>query len=126
IKSVAANSIYAGTNMLKNDGTGTSTADTGAQWDIVASYNRTGTTVDVETIKIAVTDIQLLNDNDTGGLVSTVVADDLFAIADATDPLDNDAITIALKKVESVLSNLADAAAKLGAAKSRVDLQKEF
>lgn len=125
IKSVAANSIYAGTNMLKNNGTGTSgTPGTDAQWDIVASYNRTGTTVDVETIKIAVTDIQLLNGNDTEGLVSTVVAPNLFAIAD--NPLPNDAITEALEKVESVLSNLADAAAKLGAAKSRVDLQKEF
>jgi flagellin len=122
IKSVAGNSNYAGTNMLKNDGTsdGTST-----EWNIVASYNRVGTTVTIDTIKIDVADVQLLDDSDANGLVGDVVADALFDVS-GTDPLSDTDIATALETVETALSGLADAAAKIGAAKSRVDLQKDF
>ncbi len=118
IKSVATNSIYAGSNLLKNDGSD--------DWEIVASYNRDGTTVTIETIKLTHADVLLLDDTDANGLVGDVVADALFDLSSATDPIDGTAIATALETAETALAALADGAAKLGAAKSRGDLQKDF
>ena len=118
IKSVVSNSNYAGSNMLK-DGTDVS---------VTASYNRTGTTVSVDTIDITGADVQVLaldaTGAVTGGIASNVV--DAAFFDPSTAALDDTAIDTALGTVETALSALADGAAKLGAAKSRVDLQKDF
>ncbi|WP_173934797.1 flagellin [Chelativorans sp. Marseille-P2723] len=133
IKSVVENSNYAGANMLKD----------GDDVSITSSYNRTGTSVSVETIDITGADVQVLETTVTAGtpptttvtgIAAALFADDFFALTDtSTDPIaasssDDSDVTIdsMLADVESVLSKLADGAAKLGAAKSRVDLQKDF
>ncbi len=123
IISVATNSNYAGSNLLKNDGTSDGTSN---EWEIVASYNRDGTTVSIETIKFDVDEVQLLDDTDANGLVGDVVDSALFDVSSATDPISATDIATALQTVETALAALADGAAKLGAAKSRVDLQKDF
>lgn len=114
IKSVVANSNYAGSNMLQ-DGTDVS---------ITASYNRVGTDVTVDTIDITGADVQVLDAAGTAGLAATIVADTFFDPSTAV--VSDDDITTALETVETALSALSDGAAKLGAAKSRIDLQKDF
>ena len=111
--SIAVGASYAGSNLLASD-----TTDTLA---IVASYNRaTDGTTAVSTIDVDPTNIVLTAANGgTGGLLADIMAIDGTA-ADAT------AIDGFLQNIETGLAAMSTAAADLGAAKSRVDLQKNF
>ncbi|WEX08313.1 flagellin [Chelativorans sp. AA-79] len=114
IVSVVGNSNYAGSNMLQD----------GTDVNVVASYNRTGTTVSVDQITITGADVQVLSEDGTTGIVSAIAADGWFdasggAIADT-------AVDTMLGAVETALASLSEQASVLGAAKSRVDLQKDF
>ncbi|MCR4264795.1 flagellin [Nitratireductor sp. ZSWI3] len=114
ITSVVGNSNYAGSNIIQDN----------ADVNIVASYNRTGTTVTIDQITLTGADVLVLDTAGTAGSAAGVVAAALFdasggAVADT-------AIDTALGTVETALASLADQAAELGAAKSRVDLQKDF
>ncbi|HTV71646.1 MAG TPA: flagellin [Rhizobiaceae bacterium] len=122
---------YAGSNLLQTDST--STTDT--QLTVLTSYNRTNAGV-VTTGSISVTyaNIRLVDSGgDTGMLdteftttgagaatASVLTLDITGATLDATDFDDM------LTGVEAALSDMATGAAELGAAKARVDLQKEF
>ncbi|WP_192254982.1 flagellin N-terminal helical domain-containing protein [Mesorhizobium silamurunense] len=118
IKSSVTNASYAGSNLLQNDGTAAS------DLHVVASYNRTGTTVSIDTIDVKATDTQVLDVAGTGGIVGGLLATTFFdpsaaAVADT-------AVDTALDSVETALAKLATGAAYLGAAKSRIDTQKSF
>ncbi|GGA98073.1 flagellin [Brucella endophytica] len=120
ITSFAKNAQYAGTNLLVSDGTAA------ADLKVVASYNRTGTSVTVDTINVEAAKIQLLDGAGTGGIVGTLnTAMAAFAPAAGTPESDAD-IKTALDAVETALAGLTTGAATLGAAKSQIDSQKSF
>ncbi len=118
IKSSVTNANFAGSNLLQNDGAAAS------DLKIVASYNRTGATVTIDTIDVAAADTQVLDVAGTGGIVGGLLATTFFdpSAAAVTDA----AIDTALGNVETALSSLSTGAASLGAAKSRIDTQKSF
>ena len=110
---LAAN--YAGSNVIAHDGTLT-------ELEIVSSYDRSSDgSVTVNTIKLDLSGTQLLDETGTGG----GILDDVMQIElDGTE--DNAAIQAHLDNVETALAAMAAAAATIGAAKSRVDMQKDF
>lgn len=109
IKSTVANSNYAGSNILEGNAV-----------TIISSYNRDGTTVTPDTISLAEDAVNVLTETN----MAVIVADDWFDASsgeiEATD------VDTMLGAVEGALSSLTDNAATIGAAKSRVDLQKDF
>jgi len=114
ITSVVGNSNYAGSNILQD----------GTDVNIVSSYNRNGTTVSIDQITITGTDVQVLSEDGSAGIVSGIVASTFFDAGTAV--VDDATIDTALGTVETALASLAEQASVLGAAKSRVDLQKDF
>jgi flagellin len=110
---LAAN--YAGSNLIANDQSAT-------ELEVVSSYDRASDgTVKVNTIKLDMASTQLLDETgEAGGIL-----DDVMAITlDGTE--DNAAIQAHLDNVETALAEMATAASTIGAAKSRVDMQKDF
>jgi len=126
IKSAASNANYAGSNLLVNDGTAAN------DLKVVASYNRTGTTVTVDTIDVKATDTQVFGKGADGavdfeeGFAAGVVADDFFAVPADEGTISDADINAAMVKVETALSKLTTGAAALGASKSQIDSQKSF
>ena len=117
IKSSITNANYAGSNLLQETATS-------ADLKIVASYNRTGTAVTIDTIDVAKADTNILDTAGTGGTVGGIIASTFFA--PTTTAIGDAAIKTALDAVETALSKLSTGAATLGAAKSRIDTQKNF
>jgi len=110
---LAAN--YAGSNLIANDQSSTTL-------EVVSSYDRASDgTVKVNTISLDLSGTQLLDETgEAGGIL-----DDVMAITlDGTE--DNAAIQAHLDNVETALAEMATAASTIGAAKSRVDMQKDF
>ncbi|WP_336057468.1 flagellin N-terminal helical domain-containing protein [Nitratireductor sp. CH_MIT9313-5] len=129
---------YAGQNLLKTDST--STTDT--KLSVISSYNRSAAgAVTTGTIDVTYNATRLIDTNvaaagilDKGGTASgasiltiDVVAltqdDGSTAVTGATESAQFDNM---LTDIETALSDMATGAASLGAAKSRIDLQKEF
>jgi flagellin len=78
--------------------------------------------VSIGTIEIKISNIVLMKaDGTAGGLLDGIMAIDISgaAVTDAD-------IKTHLDTVETALASMADAAAELGAAKSRIDMQKDF
>src|SRR5690606_3865188 len=114
IKDSAVGANYAGTNILATDST--------TPLEIVSSYNRASDgTVTVGTISIDLTNIKLF----AAGGAAGGLADDIMLIDIVTNGTDAD-IDGYLNDVEDALSAMSTAAADLGAAKNRLDLQKDF
>jgi len=123
---------YAGSNLLKTDST--STTDT--KLTVMTSYNRDSTgAVTTGTIDVAYDDTRLIDSStskagilDTeftttgaGGATASILTLDVTgATLDSTDFDDM------LTGIEAGLSDMATGAASLGAAKARVDMQKDF
>lgn len=118
IKSSATNANYAGSNLLVNDGAATS------DLKIVASYNRTGTTVTIDTVDVAAANVQVLDETGANGMVGDLLDTAFFDPTAAA--IDSDAINTALEAVETALGKLTTGAATLGAAKSRIETQTSF
>jgi len=118
IKSSVTNANFAGSNLLQNSGAAT------ADLKIVASYNRTGATVTIDTIDVKAADTQVLDVAGTGGIVGGLLAATFFDPSSAA--VADTAIDTALGSVETALGKLSTGAASLGAAKSRIDTQKSF
>ena len=118
IKSSVTNANYAGSNLLQNGGT------TASDLNIVASYNRTGSTVTIDTITVKAADTQVLDTAGTGGIVGGLLATTFFD--PSTAAVADTAIDTALGTVETALAKLSTGAASLGAASSRIDTQKSF
>jgi flagellin len=113
LTSIGVGANYAGSNMLATDDTATIA--------VVASYNRAADgTTSISTIDIDVSTIALMAaDGSDGGLLDDIMAIDVTA-ADATT------IDGFLTDLETGFAAMATAAADLGAAKTRIDLQKDF
>ncbi|WP_296742812.1 flagellin [Mesorhizobium sp.] len=118
IKSSVTNANFAGSNLLQNDGTAAS------DLNVVASYNRTGATVKIDTINVKASDTQVLDVAGTGGIVGGLLATTFFD--PSTAAVSDTNIDTALGTVETALGKLATGAASLGAAQSRIDTQKSF
>jgi len=113
LNSIAVGANYAGSNLLATD--------TAADLTIVASYNRDTTgAVSMGYITVAAsTGMHLTNaagDDATGAILEKVMDLDV-----STAPSDTE-----LNDIEDTLKNMATAAANLGAAKTRIDMQKDF
>ncbi|EIM74686.1 flagellin-like protein [Nitratireductor aquibiodomus RA22] len=90
--------------------------------EVVSAYNRSSAgTVTVGTIQIDIASVKLFA---AGGLPGGL-ADDIMLIDIVTNGADAD-IDGYLTDVETALSGMSNAAADLGAAKTRLDLQKDF
>ncbi len=114
IRSAAIGASYAGTNILATDST--------ADLEIVAGYNRASNgTVSVSSITISNTNIRLFS---ADGLTGTTITTDIMAID--VDGATDATIDGFLTDVEAAMSAMANAAAELGAAKTRLDLQTDF
>lgn len=113
LQSIGKSANFAGSNLL-------ATADT--DLSIVASYDRAsdGTTA-VNTIDVDISGIKLFDDADatTGGILGGFVGLDISA-------MDDTALATELGNVETALAAMTEGAATLGAAKKRVDIQKDF
>ncbi|MEI9430989.1 flagellin N-terminal helical domain-containing protein [Mesorhizobium sp. Cs1299R1N3] len=122
---------YAGSNLLQTDSTSTTTKLT-----IISSYNRDSTgKVTTGSIDIAFANIRLIDTNatpagilDKSGTASTrsilkIDVTNLVGVPGTTESLQFDNL---LTDVEKALGSMANAAAELGAAKSRIDTQKSF
>jgi flagellin len=149
--SYANGATFSGSNYLSVDTTNHATAGTHDGEKIVAAFNRDANgLVSLATIDIAVESIKLYDaamtdaddagileairgadgDRDTGATVAaggTYLATDGFAVSTLTVVGFNDQqIGQMLGVVEGALKDMTTAATNLGAAKSRIDLQKEF
>jgi flagellin len=114
LRSIVDSANYAGSNILSGDGI---TDDT---LGIVSSYNRAADgAIQVAKIEVDITNVVLLDDTDAGLLSDVIGITDLSAE-------DDDAIQGHLDNVEVALAAMTDAAAILGAAKKRVDIQRDF
>ena len=133
-------STYAGTNLLQTDSTSADTA-----LNIISSYNRDSTgAVVTESIDIAYANVRMIDTNaaDTGILDKAGTASgrsvlnlDVANLGAVVGPPAIPATTGAtvdaqfdnlLTDVEKVLAAMTAAASELGAAKSRIDMQKDF
>jgi flagellin len=111
---LAAN--YAGSNLIANDQSET-------ELNIVASYDRASDgTVTVNKITLDLSDnTQILDETgEDGGILEDVMAIEL----DGSE--DDAAIEAHITTIEDALKLMSDAAATLGAAKKRVDMQMDF
>jgi flagellin len=133
LQSTAESAVFSGENWLNVDSTGPTTKT------IVASFSRDSTgaiTIGTISIDVGATGTMLFDssgggqgilDSDrttTGGTTYTVATLDISAITD--DPTDLQELEDMIDGVDAALSAMTDAATKLGAAKSRISLQKDF
>ena len=114
LKSAAIGASYAGSNMLATDDPG--------PVEIVSSYNRAANgTVSLGKISIDISNITLFAANGTARPITA----DIMAINVETNGTDAD-IDGFLADIETALTGFTLAASELGAAKSHIDLQKDF
>ncbi|WP_336057469.1 flagellin, partial [Nitratireductor sp. CH_MIT9313-5] len=120
---------YAGENLLQTDPAGATNLS------VISSYNRDSAgAVTTGTIDVALSDVRLIDSvGDTGILDTTFTTTGTGAVTQSVLTLDVTAANLdstdfdeMLTGIESALSDMATGAASLGAAKSRIDLQKEF
>ena len=122
---------YAGSNMLKTDSASTETT-----MNIISSYNRDASgAVSTGSISVQYANIRLIDSNatpagilDKAGAASGVsILDlDVTSLTGVTGADENAKFNNLLTDIESSLSAMTTGAAELGAAKSRIDLQKDF
>jgi flagellin len=119
LKGVSLAANYAGSNLLANDAGDTSNVN------IVASYNRdTAGAITIEKMSVTAASTQLTDaTGDFAGLLDGFADLGETGIIDAAD---DDAIKAFLDTVEGSLKTMTEAASTLGAAKKRVDMQKDF
>jgi flagellin len=131
LKSTAESAVFSGENWLNADSTGPTSKT------IVASFSRDSTgAITIGTISIDISSTMLFDtsgngagilDSDksvTSGGTYTVSNLDISALTD--DPNDLTDLEDMIKGVDDALSSMTDAATVLGAAKSRISLQKDF
>ncbi len=124
---------YAGANLLQTD-----SGSTDESLDVISSYNRDSTgAVVTGAIAIAYDNIRLIDNNSAHtGILDKVGTNsgkslldiDLSAsgMASVTGSADDAKFDNLLTDVEKVLADMTAAASELGAAKSRIDMQKDF
>ena len=122
---------YAGANLLQTDSTSTDTT-----LHIISSYNRDSTgAVVTGSIDIDYANIRLIDSNaadagilDSAGTTSgkSALNLDVSDLTGVTGTTDDEKFDNLLTDIEKVLGSMTGAASELGAAKSRVDMQKDF
>jgi len=122
---------YAGANLLQTDSTSTDTT-----LHIISSYNRDSTgAVVTGSIDIDYANIRLIDSNaadagilDSAGTTSgrSALNLDVSDLTGVTGTTDDEKFDNLLTDIEKVLGSMTAAASELGAAKSRVDMQKDF
>ena len=113
LTSIAVGANYAGSNLLATD--------SAADLTIVASYNRDTTgAVSMGYITVAASSGMHLT-NAAGDDAAGAILEEVMALDVSTAPTDDD-----LNDIENTLKEMATAAANLGAAKTRIDMQKDF
>ncbi len=119
LKGIATGANYAGSNLLAN------AADEAADVTVVSAYNRGADgTVSIDKITITGADTQLTDaDGEFAGILDGF---DEFGETGIVDAADDDAIKAFLDTLETAFSSMADAAATLGASKTRIDMQRDF
>jgi flagellin len=135
---------YAGSNLLSTDSTKDTATPTDAvnSFSIVSSYNRAADgTVSTGSIDVTLKSIRLIDTStpadatDNKGILDTQFGVDALVPATKKSVLDLDVsgtaitnadIDLMLKGIETAASGLAQGAATLGAAKTRIDLQTTF
>jgi len=119
---------YAGSNLLQTD----STSATSTKLTVMTSYNRDSAgAVTTGTIDVQFLDTRLIDTNaakagildKVGTSTKSVLTLDVTVPTGATESADFDKL---LTDVETALGKMATGAATLGAAKSRIDMQKSF
>jgi flagellin len=123
---------YAGSNLLQTDGS--STTDT--KLTVMTSYNRSSAgAVTTGTIDVNFDDTRLIDTRATG--TKNGALDTTFAVDSLTTPTEKSILDLdvtasgadfdkMLTGIEAGLKSMATGAANLGAAKARVDMQKDF
>ena len=132
LTSIAESASFNGENWLSVD---SSAATYSATKSVVASFSRASDgTVSVSTIDVDITTTELFDANDqsgildstfttTGGGAVTVSVSDLDITAANIDDTDLDEM---ISAVDTAFSSMTDAAATLGSASKRIDMQSEF
>ncbi|WP_321340785.1 flagellin [Breoghania sp.] len=128
LASIASSAVFNNENWLSVDSNATSY---NAAKDIVASFSRTGGAITIEKITVDIDSIKLYDangqlgvldaDQTNGNAVATIDISALTASA-----ADMTTLTGMLEDVDEALGKITDAATQLGAAKSRVEIQRDF
>jgi len=122
---------YAGSNLLQTDST--STTDT--KLTVMTSYNRDSSgAVTTGTIEIDYADTRLIDSGADTGILDTeftttgggAATASILTLDVTTADLDSTDFDDMLTGIEAGLKDMATGAASLGAAKARVDMQKDF
>ncbi len=134
LKSIAESATFSEENWLSVD---SSASGYNGTKTVVASFTRTSTGVKIQTISINIDNIKLydaaatadgiLDDEDTttnGGVTYSVATLDISSLTDSTADLQD--LEQIIGWVDSKLDAMTTAASNLGAAKQRIDLQKDF
>ena len=133
LKDNIAGANYAGSNLLK---TGSGATDP-TSMSIITSYNRDSTgKVTTGQIDVTLGNVRLINSDATAknGILDTETATtgagaqtvSVLTLSVSTATLDSKDFDDLLTNVETALKGMATAAATLGSAKARIDLQKDF
>jgi flagellin len=133
LKDNIAGANYAGSNLLK---TGSAATDA-TNLSIMTSYNRSSTgAVTTGQIDVSLTNIRLINtvaatkdgllDKETATTGTTPVTVSVLTLDVSVATLESKDFDDLMTNVETALKGMATGASELGAAKARVDMQKDF
>jgi flagellin len=137
LRGIADSATFSGENWLSVD---SSVANYNSTKTIVASFSRTGATVNIGTITVDVDGTKLFDANDQSGILDTQSTTTnggvTYSVAGSTDAVDISALTDIdndladleeiIGVVDSTISSMAESATALGAAKARVGIQQDF
>jgi flagellin len=137
LQSIADASVFSGQNWITVD---SSASGYNATKEIVGSFSRTGSTVDIGTISINTANVKLYDTSTAGvgvldgsrgtsGALSTsgsfaISSLDISALSDSTTDLST--LEAYIAGADQAIAEMTTAASTLGAVKSRIDLQKSF
>ena len=132
---IAESASFSGENWLNID---SSEAGYSSTQEIVSSFNRTGSTVTVDTIAIDVSTLALLDKSTatgadglletetTSGTGATAVTFSILTLDITAANVTDDTIDDMIDFVHTAFTDLTNAASDLGAMKSRLDMQTDF
>ncbi|WP_319773818.1 flagellin [Breoghania sp.] len=128
LASIASSAVFNNENWLSVD---SGAASYNASKDIVASFSRTGGAITIEKINVDIDGIKLYDSNGALGILdraqtngNAVATIDISALT--ASAADMTTLTGMLEDVDEALGLITDAATQLGAAKSRVEIQRDF
>ncbi|WP_321503985.1 flagellin [Breoghania sp.] len=128
LASIASSAVFNNENWLSVD---SGAASYNASKDIVASFSRTGGAITIEKITVDIDSIKLYDTNGALGILDSnqtngnaVATIDISALT--ASAADMTTLTGMLEDVDEALGKITDAATQLGAAKSRVEIQRDF